>query len=421
MTPRSVQVATELLRMVVKNRSSLFCLKTEEYTYDASHPAAAVMLEDGSVDYLFDLLGNPFYRDPDFADAFLLNVGQKLSPEEILARLMMRVRSGDAAKSYVRVRGALLLSAFAKWVHALVDILALHKTFFAELQATVHSSKDEEERYMLSGFLAELTIAISNATHCATPQTPAPALESYIPPLTTPITSQSSEILAEHMTLIDLVQFKQLKLRKGLNDSIAEFLNSEAFVEMGNRFNTVSRWVSYEIVVPSTPKERASRVIYFANVAAALANMNNFHGALAVFTGINSVAVARMQKMIASARKRASKVLDALESLFSMTKNSKSYTDRVKASSMPIIPQIVLCSRMLSSLDETTPSFDENGHMNICKFKDFNRITSELLKYQKSVYYFHKDPALYNALLTLNPISDDEIYELSLKADPKKT
>lgn len=423
-TPRSHQNAIDLMRLVVKHRNALFSLKSEDYAYDASHPSMPVLIEDGSLDYLFDLIGNPFYRDHDFSEAFLLNAGKKLAPEDILARLMTRVRSGDASKQYVRTRGGLLLTALTNWVHILVDILALHKSFYAELQAIVNSSKDEDERYVLSGVLAELTIAIGNASHTPTSPTsvsPHLLVDTYVPRLSVPLSSHTSEILAEHITLIDMEHFKALKLRTSLSDSIGDFLASEPFVAMTTRFNTLSRWVSHEVVSQPNQKERAAKVIYFANVSAALVNMNNFNGALAVFTGINSVNVTRMTKMMASAKKRAGKILDQLEELFSMTKNSRNYTQRLKSSVMPAIPQIVLFSRILSSLDETNTSFDSStGHMNVTKFKDYLRISKEFLKYQKSVYYYHKDAAIYQSLLSLSPPTDDEIYQLSLKADPKK-
>lgn len=422
-TPRSHQHAVDLMRLVVKHRNALFSLKSKDYAYDASHPSMPVLIEDGALDYLFDLIGNPFYRDHDFAEAFLLNAGKKLAPEDILARLMTRVRSGDASKQYVRTRGGLLLTALTNWVHILVDILALHKSFYAELQAIVNSSKDEDERYVLSGVLAELTIAIGNASHTPTSPTLSPhvLVEAYVPRLSVPLSSHTSEILAEHITLIDMEHFKALKLRTQLSDSIGDFLASEAFVAMTTRFNTLSRWVSYEIVSQANQKERCAKVIYFANVSAALVNMNNFNGALAVFTGINSVNVTRMTKMMVSAKKRAGKILDQLEELFSMTKNSRNYTQRLKSSVMPAIPQIVLFSRILSSLDETNTSFDSStGHMNVTKFKDYLRISKDFLKYQKSVYYYHKDASIYQSLLALSPPPDDEIYQLSLKADPKK-
>jgi len=471
LSPRSVSLSIELLRLMVNNHEYLLSLDNAEFVFELSSSRSAslrplasnqsassssqssnayskIAIESGTIDFLLDLLGNPFYRDPEFVDALFPGAMQKLPPEEIFERILSKVRSGDSQMPYVRVRGALLLTALTKWVHSCSDSLTKRRGFYSELESAVLSSKDEQESFCLSGLLAELTISLTAASNPAPSSTTSSSSSSsttttttssiassgaaamsqsaaslsvnYVPPLDLPIISHSSEVLAQHLTLIDLEHLKALRLRKAIEEGVSSFLQSDAFLAMTTRFNTVSRWAAHEVVSAPNTKERVQRLVYFANVTVSLVTMNNFNGALAIFTGLSSVNVSRMSKTMSSARKRCGKILDALESLFSMHKNSKNYTDRIKASTMPIIPQIVLYARNLSSLDENNASFDDRDRMNVCKFKDFIRIANELLKYQKSVYYFHKDLSLYNALMALNPISDDEIYQLSLRVDPKK-
>lgn len=505
LSSRSIYQACSLLKLLIDNREVACNLQHRDWVYEISPSTGACLIESGDIDYLFDLLGNPFYRDNDFAEAFLLGVGQVLAPEEILARIISKIRSGDSSRHYVRVRGAMLLKALSHWVHVTAHILAPMKSFFEDLEAVVHSSKDEEESQILSNILAELTIAASasssyygfsgNASHfnagsgsmplshtnskatydsldeesnqsstttddsIATPSIDIssssshnlnisqihsssnlhslgtgphsiqgsisksdPSVQNFLPHLGGyAVTNIPYTVLAQHLTLLDLEYLQALRPRTSLTDTIANFLRSPAFVAMSERFNVVSRWVQFEIVTGTSSKDRAARVLYFANVATALVGMNNFNGALALFTGMSSLNVTRMAKMMSSARKRAGKILDNLETLFNMTKNSKNYTDRLRASSLPIIPQIVLYARNVASIDENNVSFEEDGRiMNLPKFKDYLRLSYELAKYQRSSYYFSKDPSLHADLAALDPPSDDDIWSLSLRAEAKK-
>lgn len=455
LSARSLFQASSLLRLAVVEHETVCGLSGADWMFEVlPGPMAACVVESGTIDFLFDLLGNQFYRDHDFADAFLLGVGELLSPQEILAKIISRVRSGDASKPWVRMRGAQLLRHLAAWIHTLAHLLAPIRPFFHDLEALIHSSIDEEETQMLSNFLAELTIAaaslppqangaagnassstgtnaptlkrsvksssVANASHTLAPTIDVSPVTVILDPITD---TTSPDILAQHLTIIDAEYLKALKPRCSLTDTIGGFLNSAPFVDMSDRFNTVSLWVQNEVVSGPSTKERATRVVYFANVASALVSMNNFNGALAVFTGLCSVNVTRMIKVMTSARKRAGKVLDQLETLFSMTKNSKNYTDRLRASSLPIIPQIVLYARNLFSLDENNVAFEDSSLgkvMNMTKFRDFLKQANELAKYQRSTYYFPRDNALYGYLSAIDPPSDDHIYALSLRAEAKK-
>lgn len=454
LSARSIFQAIALLRLVVEEHEIICSVTAPEWTYElAPGPAAICMIESGTIDFLFDLLGNPFYHETEFAQLFLLGIGELLSPQEVLDKIISRVRSGDSTKPWVRMRGTQLLRALSTWVHCVAHLLAPIRPFFADLEALVHSSIDEEETQTLTNVLAELTIVAGSQ---ASPKNPASSSSSTTSSSTTgskrksagqgvtstvsetstpaidvspvhqasgPITGTPAEILAQHLTMIDAEYLKALKTRCSLDDAIGGFLSSAPFVSMSDRFNTVSLWVQYEVVSGINSKERAARVVYFSNVAAALVSYNNFNGALAVFTGICSVNVTRMIKMMASARKRAGKVLDGLESLFSMTKNSKNYTDRLRASTLPAIPQIVLYARNLFSLGENNVAFEDSTLgkiMNVAKFREFVKHTNELAKYQSSTYYFARDPNIYHLLSNLHPPSDDHIYGLSLRAEAKK-
>lgn len=454
LSARSIFQAIALLRLVVEDHEVICGITGTDWTYELTPgPAATCLVESGTIDFLFDLLGNPFYHEPDFAQLFLIGVGELLSPQEILDKIISRVRSGDSTKPWVRMRGTQLLRALSSWVHCVAHLLAPIRPFFSDLEALAHSSIDEEETQTLTNVLAELTIvagsqaspknpalASSSKTFSSTEgskrkssgqgvsspssETSTPAIDvSPVQNASGPITGTPADILAQHLTMIDAEFLKALKLRCSLTDAIGGFLSSAPFVSMSDHFNTVSLWVQYEVVSAPNSKERATRVVYFSNVAASLVSYNNFNGALAVFTGICSLNVTRMTKMMASARKRAGKVLDQLESLFSMTKNSKNYTDRLRASTLPIIPQIVLYARNLFSLGENNVAFEDGSTgkiMNLPKFREFVKHANELAKYQTSTYYFPRDPNIYNLLSNLHPPSDDHIYALSLRAEAKK-
>ena len=455
LSARSIFQAIAILRIVIESHEVVCGLAGNDWMFEVmSGPIAPCVVESGTVEYLFDLLGNQFYREPDFPEAFLLGMGELLTPQEILAKIIARVRSGDVSKPWVRVRSVQLLRALAGWVHTLVHLLAPIKGLFEDLQALIHTSIDEEETQILTSILGELTIAAGSinahspkevhsnsktsskqkvTATTATQPSSSPSLENQTPSIDVSahagsvanghITNTPHEALAQHLTLIDSEYLKALKPRCSLTNTIGGFLCSAPFVNMSERFNKVSLWVQHEVVLGANSKERAARVVYFANVAASLVSMNNFNGALAVFTGICGINISRMTKMMTSARKRCGKVLDQLETLFSMTKNSKNYTDRLRASSLPIIPQIVLYARNLSSLDENNVTFEDGGNgkvMNMTKFRDFVKHINELYKYQRSAYYFPRDNELYAYLSALNPPSDDHIYQLSLKAEAKK-
>lgn len=118
-----------------------------------------------------------------------------------------------------------------------------------------------------------------------------------------------------------------------------------------NRFNTVSRWVSTEIVLEPNPRKRASVVRQFIRVAAMCLELNNFNGVLEIISGLNNAMVQRLKKTWKAIPSKLLAKFEELETLMDSRRNFGAYRKRLKEATPPLLPYFGIFLRDLSFAD----------------------------------------------------------------------
>ena len=113
--------------------------------------------------------------------------------------------------------------------------------------------------------------------------------------------------------------------------------------------------------------------------------------------------------------------LSDLEKLMSPEKSFRNYRDRLTHINPPAIPYMGVTLSDLTFLDEGNSDMTD-GLINFSKrMLNYTVITESVQTYQDAPYdNFKVLPDLLRLLMTITPLSDKAIYELSLKREPRE-
>ena len=109
---------------------------------------------------------------------------------------------------------------------------------------------------------------------------------------------------------------------------------------------------------------------------------------------------------------------------YNSSKNYKNYREFLKDSKPPTIPCLSILSKDLFALEEHHETFlkSENGEeklINFTKMRLFEKITNEIMNYQKISYHFTLDEKIFNYLDSIPYLSEKELYQNSYQCQPK--
>eukprot|EP01108_Squamamoeba_japonica_P002366 TRINITY_DN2115_c0_g1_i1.p1 TRINITY_DN2115_c0_g1~~TRINITY_DN2115_c0_g1_i1.p1 ORF type:complete len:292 (-),score=83.89 TRINITY_DN2115_c0_g1_i1:24-899(-) len=134
------------------------------------------------------------------------------------------------------------------------------------------------------------------------------------------------------------------------------------------RFNDMSRWVSTEIVTADTAHYRALLIQRFVLLASTLLSLNNFNGVMEVLTGLQAASVARLGASWACVSGEAAKAYRALSEQMSLdSKNAAKFRQRMEQAAAPCVPYIGFYVQELALLEESSPTYYEDGRINFPK------------------------------------------------------
>lgn len=126
-----------------------------------------------------------------------------------------------------------------------------------------------------------------------------------------------------------------------------------------DRFNALSNWVAYSVLMLLPVDLRADRVAFFIKVASHLEELDNYNGLMIILTALNQGCITRLQHTFALLKPADHSVLNRLNKLMSGTKNYQTYRGHLKqaftrtSSGSPVPVPLFLPSPL--------PSFRERG------------------------------------------------------------
>jgi hypothetical protein len=235
--------------------------------------------------------------------------------------------------------------------------------------------------------------------------------------------------IARQMTLLEHNAF--------LATSLDEWCGAEWQGTIGQviiRFNDMSRWVSTELVSADTVEYRALLVRRFIVIASTCLSLNNFNGVMEVLSGLQAPSVQRLKATWKQLSGEANKAYRALADLMSLdAKNVGKYRERMEQAAAPCVPYIGFYVRELSNLEESAPTYFEDGRINVAKQASKIPVLSTIRmlqtegrdeRYNLVPIGFIQDFLLQQAsnvahgLASARLLNDEELMAASLKREP---
>ena len=229
--------------------------------------------------------------------------------------------------------------------------------------------------------------------------------------------------LARQLTLIDYDLFGQIRPAELLNQSWNKPKlkhRSPHVLEMIQRFNTLSSWLCSQVVHAESIKDRAKVMQHVMHLGRNLLELNNFNAFNAVLSAMQNSAVYRLSHTKEACGSKLIKQLDAWTTLMSPRQNSANYKAALAAAAAPAIPYLGLYLSQLTFIEEGNPP-RLHGLINFKKCRLISKVIVNLLQYQVGKRYnFVPLDSIRDMLSTLTASeTDDELYELSLKREPR--
>jgi hypothetical protein len=166
--------------------------------------------------------------------------------------------------------------------------------------------------------------------------------------------------IARQLTIREHKIYKKIKPYELLNQSWnKEKLKHRAkhIIEITERFNILSNWVSVKICKTKTLKKRKNVMLKMINIAKSLFELNNFSSLMAFLSALQNAGVSRLNF---TKEEIPRKTNDELQNIFQILKNDKSYKElriHLKKCVPPLVPFLGVYLTDLTFIDDGNPDF----------------------------------------------------------------
>lgn len=409
--------------VLLRQRSTdLHCLMVVRYD----------LMEDGSVDRtsiaaatieeLVKTTANENFFDVEFVNTFVLTYRHFMTSTELLSCLLSRFNGRAPPEAtpeqieYVNRNRPIirlhLIRVLKIWIETCrIDFLSEEMQAgldnFLLLMENVDVLNEEEEGTSLEdGTVPEfwnlaklLSRFVEHTKRKQIPQEPKP---EKVPNKALFLSLDAREI-AQQLTMMEYERYRAIRpLEFALNlwgnkeDPIVmeEMTNLN---EMINNFNSTSYWVATEICTQPELKYRVRTVERFIKLAKELRRLNNFNTLMAIVSGLNLSAVARLKQTWEAVQGKYQSSLTHMEELVSPQQNYQKYRnlcDQMEKEKYPqhFIPFLGLAMKDLFFINDGNPKRFDNGLINFGKLRTIYQKTDRLLSYRRVPYLFPTTP-----------------------------
>lgn len=230
--------------------------------------------------------------------------------------------------------------------------------------------------------------------------------------------------IARQITIIEYNIFRKITPKEcfalGWNKKDKN-IQSPNIVALIERFNVMSAWISTMIVREEVFKRRVALLTHWIRVAQECKELHNFNGVVTIISALNNSGIHRMRKTKEQVPKKEIGIYQELCDLVSQNNSYKNLRAAVKTSHPPCIPYIGMFLTDLTFIEDgNKDTWKMTEMINFFKRRKIAQIIMEIRNMQCVPYHFEKVPVLYQLLETCETVwSDDEIYEQSLKLEPR--
>eukprot|EP01156_Anaeramoeba_ignava_P014295 Anaeramoba_ignava/a608699_35.p1 GENE.a608699_35~~a608699_35.p1 ORF type:complete len:836 (-),score=291.90 a608699_35:32-2539(-) len=189
-------------------------------------------------------------------------------------------------------------------------------------------------------------------------------------------------------------------------------------IQMIQRFNLISDWVSTKILKTNNLSKRAKLLSRIIQIAASLRSFQNFNDLMAFLGGIQNSAVHRLSKTWNKLPQQISQIYQELDDLTGAIGGSKKLREAFEDGAPPLVPFLGLYLSDLTIIEELA-NFLGNGLVNWAKKRRLFVTIKKIQYFQSFSYDFSYQTDIWDSLAKETIISsEDEQWRLSTKIEP---
>jgi len=230
-------------------------------------------------------------------------------------------------------------------------------------------------------------------------------------------------IIAAQMTIIDNEMLLAIPPSQFLHKAFTKYETSPQFHDMVDKFNEWAKWATSEILLKEKVPERVSALSFFIDLAKNCVEVGNYHGASAIFFGLNNSAISRLKLTWEKLSTKVQQDYERIEQLFDMSMNYKNYREEIKTTKAKIIPYLGLFPKDLIAIEEGNENFTGSGLINIEKFRLLYGMIKRIQSYQQPLFNLKVSEPIKLYLLKISTtfLDEKEYHPQSLKIEPRNS
>lgn len=228
-----------------------------------------------------------------------------------------------------------------------------------------------------------------------------------------------NHLLAKQLCIFDNDNLKRIK--------VSEFINRNWITDHKHKYSPnltyiaemstkLSRLVSYFILMNKKNMIRVMLYQCLIDLCDQLIRLRNFNSAFAIYLGLQTPAVKRLNELIEpNLGKEYKQTMETLQNIFSTKNHMENLRIKQNESVTPSVPYLGQFLSDIFFLEEGTSN--EEKMIAFPKYKSISVKIHKILSF-KEAYSFHRVNEIIQYLKSIPYISEDQIYELSYKVLP---
>jgi len=241
-----------------------------------------------------------------------------------------------------------------------------------------------------------------------------------------PILQYPPAVLAEHLTMVDWRHFRLINNSEFFNhawqrpDRKTTAPHLCALVE---RFDQVSFWGATRVMTAGSASKQAAVMESLLAIIEELLVIHNFNSALQLLSSLNQVSVQRLKGAWKKLSAAALEKFHYYDELFSPTHGHDMYRKALAAAQEtgePVFPVVSVLLGDMVHIEDGNPAHEAAGGNKI-NMQRLDILGEQLLlvrNFQKKTYRFETDNKLVFYLANLQGLTDEDLYQFSLKIQP---
>ena len=234
------------------------------------------------------------------------------------------------------------------------------------------------------------------------------------------VMSESSEFIAQQLTLIDSKIFRNIQRREFCGQAWKKKDRAEKapnLIALIHQFNKVSKWVQCVVLQQRTKQERTKCIEKVIDIAVHLKDMRNYSGCCAINFGLNANVLYRLKDAWNGVSKKRLKQYEEIRYIY---KGKKGWEALRILHKNAHAPAILHCGLFLQDILNTDEGYDnlKDGKVNFARLKQTYNHIERIRMYQQSSYFKIKSNLMMQKYLEnewkrQESYDDDKMFKIS--------